>query len=54
MLRAFFGSEISPIEATLPGLFAKLSLVWPALFTLFDNIEFSTITINLFQKLKLI
>lgn len=30
-------NKIHPLYATLPSLFAKLSLVWPALLTIFYN-----------------
>jgi hypothetical protein len=38
MYRAFFDdSEVEPMIATIPAFFAKFSLAWPALLTLFGN-----------------
>jgi hypothetical protein len=38
LYRAFInGNEVSPLAATIPFLFAKLSLAWPAIFCLFGN-----------------
>ena len=38
MYRAFVPEgEVTPLGATLPALFAKLSLAWPAAITLIGN-----------------
>jgi hypothetical protein len=38
LYRAFInGNEVSPLAATIPALFAKLSLAWPAIFCLIGN-----------------
>ena len=41
MYRAFRNETayISPMVATIPALFAKASLAWPALLSLFGNME---------------
>ena len=43
MYRAFSStSQFDPIFGTLPGFFAKLSLIWPASYTILAHAEIRT------------
>jgi hypothetical protein len=40
LYRAFFeNSSVGPMTATIPAFFAKFSLAWPALLSLFGNTD---------------